>query len=78
MEILLLELVQKYPLAVSALAIVGACRAVFKPLFAVLHAYVDATANQKDNLVLEKVEASAVYKGFAFVLDYAASIKLQK
>jgi hypothetical protein len=41
-----------------------------------LQAVVEATPSQSDNVLLQKVMESKIYKGLAFVLDYLASIKL--
>jgi hypothetical protein len=76
MELFLIELVTKYPLAagvLSSLYIAGIC---FKPLFGVFHKYVDATESIKDNEFLAKVEASKAYKAVAYLLDLAVRIKL--
>jgi hypothetical protein len=62
--------------AAAVVAIMGIARAIFKPLFTFLHAVADATPTQKDNAILSELEASPVYKGVSFALDYIASIKL--
>lgn len=69
-------LAAKYPVIVSVLFVMGVLRAVFKPIFAVLEAYVAATPNKADDAALAEVEASGAYKAVQFVLDYVASIKL--
>jgi hypothetical protein len=56
----------------------GIFRAVLKPLFAMLHAYVDATPNLADNEALAKIEDSSILKGIYFVLDYLFSVKVIK
>lgn len=66
----------KYPILMSIFSAMGIARILFKPLFSFLHAFADATATTKDNEILEKAEASAIYKGVAYVLDYIASIKI--
>lgn len=73
---LISDLAVKYPVIISILVVVGVLRAVFKPTFAVLHAYVLATPSKNDDAVLDKVEASGAYKAVAFVLDWVTSIKL--
>jgi hypothetical protein len=76
MEQLLLDLVMKFPVAASVVAGVGIARLIFKPLMVFLQAVVEATPSQSDNVLLQKVMESKIYKGWAFVLDYLASIKL--
>ena len=73
---LVLGLADKYPLAVSIFVVIGVLRSIFKPLVAFLRLFADATPSIKDNALLDKLEASKVYQAFAFVLDYAASVKL--
>lgn len=68
----------KFPILATVLGVMAIMRAVNKPLFALLHAYVDATATTTDNAELDKVETSKVYKAICFALDYAFSIKLPK
>lgn len=73
---LILEFVAKYPAIGAILVVVGGLRVVFKPIMTAIHAIVDATPSPSDNAVLAKVEASPIYKGFVFVVDLLASIKL--
>lgn len=75
---LLAGFIAKYPIGASILLIVGVLRAVNKPLFALLHAFVDTTESKKDDELLAKAESSKLYKGVAFVLDWLGSIKLKK
>lgn len=78
MEQIIVELVQKFPIAASIVGVVGVARIIFKPLMTFAHAIVDATSSQKDNEFLIKVEGSKIYKGVAYVMDYLVSIKLPK
>lgn len=78
MEAILLGLVVKYPVAMSAFAVIGVLRAIFKPIMTAAHAYVGATDSKSDDEALDKVEKSALYKAFAWFIDYTASIKLPK
>lgn len=78
MEQLLLDMMQKYPNLMSAFVVMGVLRAVFKPLMTVFEAYVVATPSKDDDSLLAKVKASKSYALVAYVLDYAASIKLPK
>lgn len=74
---LLLLLVGKFPMLTTVLLVVGTLRAVNKPLFALLHAFVEATPSTADDEKLAAVEASGIYKGFTFVLDWFASVKVK-
>lgn len=75
---LVMEFAAKYPAVAVVFFVMGALRSVMKPIFSALRAYVEYTPNPADNLVLDKVEASAVVKTIAWVLDYAASVKILK
>ena len=76
MEIMIIELVQKYPIIASILIAIGALRAVFKPLMSAVQAYVDYTVDTGDNEKLKKIIESRGYKALSYILDYSASIKL--
>lgn len=66
----------KFGWAVQALAVIGTLRVIFKPTVAWLHSIADATATDRDNQILAKIEASKIYTTLAFVLDWLASIKV--
>lgn len=72
------ELAAKYPALMTVFVIVGILRAVNKPLFALLHAYVEATPSDKDDAALKKAEESKGIKTVMWVLDYLASVKMKK
>jgi hypothetical protein len=78
MEEAILALMMKYPATASVLVVMGILRAIFKPLFSLLQAYVDATESKTDNEKLQKFKDSKIYKALAYLLDYAASVKLPK
>ena len=66
------------PWMVQLFVVMGICRSVLKPLFSLLHTYVDATPSSKDNELLEKVEQSKYVKALSYVLDFLFSAKLLK
>lgn len=72
----IVELMSKYPVAASVLAVIGVLRVINKPIFAIAHAIVEATPSKSDDDALAAVEASAFYKGLVFVLDWFASVKV--
>lgn len=76
MEQQIIDLLAQYPKVLAALALIGTLRLVFKPIMAALDQIVVATESKKDDEVLGKVKSSKIYKGFVFVVDYVASIKL--
>jgi hypothetical protein len=76
MEQILVELVAKYPVIASIIGVVGVFRLVFKPAVSFARTVVTATPTKKDDEVMDKVEASGVYKGIVWVVDYLTSIKL--
>lgn len=67
-----------FQVAATVIAVMGIARAIFKPLFVFLHEVALATPTPADDAVLDVVEKSAPYKIVVFLLDYVASIKLEK
>lgn len=76
MELFVLELAQKHPVALSVLSALYVLSAINKPLFTLLHKYVEATASSSDNELLNKVENSKVYKAISYLLDWVVRVKL--
>lgn len=70
------NLVAKFPWTATVLLVIGALRALCKPLFTFLHEVVKVTPSTKDDELLAKVEASQVLKWIVWALDYVASVKL--
>ena len=68
----------KYGWVVQVITIIGAARVVMKPLVETIKAVTASTKSTKDDEVVAKVEASSIYKGIVFVLDWLTSIKLPK
>lgn len=78
MDLLLLDLVGKYPVIATVIAIVGILRIVIKPLVSIMENVAAATETKADDVVVEKVKTSAIYKGLVWLIDYVASVKLPK
>jgi len=76
MELFVLELAQKHPVALSVLSALYVLSAINKPLFTLLHKYVEATESSSDNELLNKVENSKVYKAISYLLDWVVRVKL--
>lgn len=66
----------KYGVVVQILTVIGVMRVIFKPVFAIAHTVTLAIPGDKDDLVLKKVEDSAITKWIGFILDFFGSIKL--
>jgi hypothetical protein len=64
------------PNLVQVLLVVGILRVVIKPLMSIARAVVTLTAGDADDKALDKVEASSIYKGVTYVLDWFTSIKI--
>ncbi len=75
LSVIIIELIQKYPVIGSIVAVVGLIRIIVKPIMVALKTIVDSTESPKDNELLVKVEESKVYKALMFLLDYLASVK---
>lgn len=69
-------LLQQYPMLQHLVAIMIACRIVFKPLFTILNKYVELTVEEDDNKKLNKFMKTKKYKMLAFLVDTMASVKL--
>ena len=76
MELFILETVTKYPVLSGVLAGLYILSAINKPLFTLLHAYVDATETIKDNEILSAIEGSKAYAVVKYILDWAVRVKL--
>ncbi len=76
MELFILDLVQRYPMLAGSLSILYIFGMINKPFFLFMHSLTDATETKTDNEILAKIEGSRLYKGVAFVLDWAVRIKL--
>lgn len=74
----LVTVMEGHPKLAVLFIAMGVLRAVFKPFFALLKAFADATPSPKDNELLLAAEKSKAYKAVAFALDWFASVKLPK
>jgi hypothetical protein len=75
---LITQLIEQFPVVSTILAVIGGLRVIFKPIMTAIEAVVAATPSPKDNLVVEGIKANVLYKGFVWVLDFFASVKLPK
>jgi hypothetical protein len=73
---LIMGLVDKWPVLSSVFLVIGVLRSINKPLFSFLRTFVLATPSKKDDLILDGIEASKIYKVVAYVLDWFSSVKL--
>lgn len=69
-------LIAKYPIMAQVFVVIGVMRAINKPLFALVQAYVDSTASKSDNELLAKIMGSSIYKYLCFLLDWSTSVKM--
>lgn len=61
------------------ISVIGSLRTINKPLFSFLNSIVSFTYwTEKDNQWLKSIEASKVYSGVMYVLDWVASVKKVK
>lgn len=70
------SLAVNHPWILTALAVVGGARIVFKPLMSLIHAYTEATPSTKDDEWLKKAEASKAFKTVCWLIDLLASVKV--
>ena len=67
-----------HPWLTTLAAFMGLLRLAFKPLMGLVHNFVANTSTQEDDDVLARLEGSVGFQFFAYLLDWAASIKLTK
>jgi hypothetical protein len=60
----------------TVLAVIGGLRLILKPIMSFISVIVKATPTAKDDALVETIEASAIYKGITYVLDWISSIKI--
>jgi len=75
---LLIQYAQQYPWLLTILLVMASLRVFFKPIMAIFKGVVDLTPSNKDNEFYNKMLENKIYKGFVFVVDWFASIKLPK
>jgi hypothetical protein len=66
-----------FGVAVQVVAVVGTLRLFFKPIVAAVESAVKESSSTKDDELLATVQGNSIYKGFIFLLDLIASIKLK-
>ena len=69
--------VNKYPVAVSILAVLGVIRLAIKPIMTAIGEIVLITPTDKDDKLFEKVKQSKAFKAILYALDYLTSIKIK-
>lgn len=74
----LVQMATQHALFMLVILLMGFLRSILKPLFTFLHSYVESTVDPADDKLLEKVETSKGYKILVFILDYVASVKIEK
>lgn len=72
----IVQFAQNHPIILTILSVIGVLRAINKPIFALLHAYVLATPSTSDDALLSSVEQNKIVRALLFALDWTASIKL--
>ncbi len=71
-----LQFAQSHPWLMTILSLIGAFRAVAKPLTTWYEARVKATPDTADDIQLENVQHSIFYKALCWLLDFGASVKV--
>ena len=78
LKLSLQQLVGQAPWLATILMVMGALRAIMKPLMELLKVIVKQTPSPKDDAWLSKAMESKFYKTLSFILDWVGSIKLPK
>jgi hypothetical protein len=71
-----MEFLNAHPSLMIIFTIMAVSRAVMKPLFSAAHAAAQAGHFDSFDALVSKVESSQALKVMAYILDWAASIKL--
>ena len=61
---------------VQIVAVVGALRLIFKPIFAAIEKYIADSPDKRDDQWMLSVKASKIYKTIVFFVDLLSSVKL--
>lgn len=67
--------ITEFPILANFVAILGSLRMIFKPLMSLIWSIVNVTTTGSDNEKYNKVTNHKLFGIFAYLLDYAASIK---
>ena len=70
------SIVTQYPWLSTVLIVIGAFRLVAKPLMSLAHSVAAYTTTTKDDVIVEKVEASWAWRAFCWLLDWTASVQI--
>lgn len=60
----------------AIVVVMGALRSIIKPGMELLKKFVLSTESKNDDAIVQKIEGSASYKTFCFMMDYILSIKV--
>lgn len=78
MEVMLMEMMSASPVLSMILMVMGGLRMVIKPIMMYYEKKVAESPDKADDEKLAKLKEAGWYKALAFILDYAASVKLPK
>lgn len=78
MDDVILTFVNQSPTLSMLLMAMGGLRLVLKPIMAYYEKKVAESPDKADDEKLAKMKEAGWYKALAFILDYAASVKLPK
>jgi len=78
MEEVILKAVSGSPAIAMVLMSMGGLRLFLKPIMAYVEYRVAQSPEKQDDERLAKIKASKLYQAIAFIIDYAASVKLPK
>ncbi len=66
---MIISFANQNPNIASLLIAMGVARAIFKPVFSLAHAYVEATASPEDDAKLAEIESSKFITTLSFILE---------
>jgi hypothetical protein len=68
----------QFGVAIQIVSIVGTFRIFFKPVMAGVEQAIKDSESKEDDIILGEVKKNKFYKGFVFIIDLVASIKIKK
>ena len=73
---ILIDYATQYPWIMLGLLVMAKARAIFKPLFWLMHKITDYTETTRDNVLLNSVEKSKILAGLYWLADFLISAKI--
>jgi len=74
---IVVNLAEKFPIVMSILLFMAACRVIAKPLGTLIRHIIALTPTKKDDTLLIKLEKHKLWLGFVYFVDFLTSVKIE-